>query len=208
MNLSRTLFSLLLISLLVPAVYSRADTARIMDDLGKFAPLGSLENSHHFKAAIHVSGKYYSGIILIKETPSDNSTHVVFLSELGLNILDLAYRNNGVEVVSVQDFLNRPYILKTLQNDFQTLLLDLSGIEKFSLKMKKDGVTEELRFRHRSRVYTYSYKANLGLIHIRRKKGVFGRVDFRISEEEVLEIGIRHRGLRLTIDLTELKQLN
>ncbi len=49
-----------------------------------------------------------------------------FLSELGLNLLDMAYSNDEFEVVSVQEFLNRPSILKTLKKDFRTLLLDLS----------------------------------------------------------------------------------
>jgi len=227
----RTLFSPLIISIGISvcsasAVYGR-DTccsARAVqesyidiaeDGIERFAPLGPMEGSILFKAAITILGDYYSGLVLIKQMPADSAIHVVFLSELGLNLMDLAYKDDEFEVVSVQEFLNRHSILKTLQNDFRTLLLDLSKIEEFSILSTDDDLTDVLKFRHKSQRYTYSCSKITGPSAIRRKKGLFGRVDFQINEglknklreTEPLTIGIRHRGVRLKIDLKELKQL-
>lgn len=210
MKLSKIRFSLLIISLLVfGSGFSTADAKlRIQDSgdsLSKFAPLGLLKGSLLFKAAIHVFGDYYSGLILIKELPGDSTIHVVFLSELGLNLLDLAYKNDEFEVVSVQEFLNRPSILKTLQKDFRTLLLDLSLIEGYKVKVKADSELKVLKFRHKSQRYAYSYQEKLGPVHIRRSSGLCGRVDFQIMAGETIKI--KHRGVRLKISLTELNSL-
>ncbi len=220
MKLSRIRFSLLIISLLLflwKASAAQSDGRSQDPDFSveKFTPLGPLKGSLLFKAAITVFGDYYSGLILIKEVPRDSAIHVVFLSELGLNLLDMAFYNDDFEVVSVQDFLNRPSILRTLQNDFQTLLLDLSQIEEFKVKVKDEGVTEILKFRYNSQRYAYSYSENLGPVRIRRQNGLFGRVDFLIVAGETKEkvrqesrkIGIEHRCVRLKIDLTELRRL-
>jgi hypothetical protein len=222
MNPLRILFSLLIINLLIPpgrasADHSdgRIDTLHAQGEIGKFAPFGAVKESLLFKAAIHLFGDYYSGLILVKQIPADSAIHVVFLSELGLNLLDMAFRNDRVEVVSVQEFLDRPSIIKTLQNDFQTLLLDLSQIVEFKVSLMDDGVTEVLKFRHNRQRYTFSYCENLGPVHIRRRNGLFGKVDFQIGIGEIKEtdgsetlaIGIVHRGIRLRIDLTELRRL-
>ena len=174
---------------------------------GKFAPLIPLEESLLFKAGLNVLGDYYSGLVLIKDVKEDSAIHVVFLNELGLTLLDLAYRKDEFEVQSVQDFLNRSSILKTLQKDFRCLLLDLSLIEKFKVKSEDDGVTESLKFRHKSQRYTYSYRENTGPVHITRRGGFFGKVEFQIDEGEIKKIYIDHRGIRLKIMLTELKKL-
>ncbi len=210
MKLLRIGFSPLIISLLISlSCFSTAQPVggSTENEVGKFAPLGPLEGSLLFKAAVKVFGEYYSGLILIKEVPSDSAIHVVFLSELGLNLMDIAFFKEKIEVVSVQEFLNRPSLIKILKNDFQTLLLDLSQVEKYKVEEKENGVSEVLKFKYNSQRYTYHYLENLGTVHIRRRKGLFGKVDFRISGQENRQIGIEHRGIRLKIDLTELTKL-
>jgi hypothetical protein len=218
MKLLRIGFSPLIISLLISlSCFSTAQPVggKAENEFVKFAPLSSLEGSLLFKAAVNVFGEYYSGLILIKEVPSDSAIHVVFLSELGLNLMDIAFFKEKIEVVSVQEFINRPSLIKILKNDFQTLLLDLSLVEKYKMKEKDDGVTEVLKFRYKSQRYAYHYRENLGTVYIRRRKGLFGKVDFRISipepngnsGQESRQIGIQHRGIRLKIDLTELTRL-
>lgn len=212
MNPLRKLFSLLIISVGISLCGVRdlsgveTQSGTVSEDLTRFSPLSPLEAPLLFKAAISVFGDYYSGLVLIKQMPADSAIHVVFLSELGLNLMDLAYRDDEFTVVSVQDFLNRRSLLSTLQNDFRCLLLDLSLIKDYSLNLK-NGVTEQLKFRHKSQRFLYSRNLDEGLIAIRKKKGLFSRVDFSINGGEILKIGIRHRGLRLKMDLTELNQL-
>jgi len=211
----RSLFSLLIFSIGISASSALGIPGNNAESIERFAPLAPLEGSIHFKAAISILGDYYSGLVLIKEMPSDSSVRVVFLSELGLNLMDMSYRNDEFEMISVQEFLNRRSILTTLQNDFRCLLLDLSEIKEFSVHSSDDGLSDVLKFRHKKQRYRYSYHKDTGPFAIRRKKGLFGRVDFLINEgektepgkKEPLTIGIRHKGVRLKIDLRELKQL-
>lgn len=177
------------------------------DGLERFAPLPELDASILFKAAINIRGSYFSGLILIKELPSDSAVHLVFLSELGLNLLEMAYKNETFQVLTVQEFLNKPAILKTLQGDFRTILLDLSRIEDFKTNFQDDAAVEELKFRHGGQRYKYSFSDKTGSIFIRKKKGVLGRVDYTIKKLDTLTIGISHRCFRLGIDLRELNKL-
>jgi len=212
MNLSRTWFSLLTISFLFSwgSISAAQQNNKVWEEdsiPGKFAPLIPLEEALLYKAGLNVLGDYYSGLVLIKDAREDSAIHVVFLNELGLNLLDLAYRNDEFEVRSVQDFLNRSSIIKTLKKDFRCLLLDLSLIQKFKVKSEDDGVTETLKFRHKCQRYTYSYRENSGPVNIQRRGGLFGRVEFQIDGGEQKKINIDHRGIRLKIVLTELKKL-
>ena len=146
MNQLRTWFSLLIISLLfswgsISAAHHDSKIWEADSIPGKFAPLIPLEETLLFKAGLNVLGDYYSGLVLIKDIKEDSAIHVVFLNELGLTLLDLAYRKDEFEVQSVQDFLNRSSILKTLKKDFRCLLLDLSLIEKLKSNQR---MTESL----------------------------------------------------------------
>lgn len=195
--------------------YHETHTVLALEDIRRFSPLDHQEGSLHFKASITILGEYYSGLVVIKEMPADSAVRVVFLSELGLTLMDMAYRNDEFEVVSIQEFLNRRSILTSLQNDFRCLLLNLSEIKKFSVYSSDDGLSDVLKFKHKKQRYRYSCHKITGPSAIRKKKGLFGRVDFLINEGvkaepgegEPLTIGIRHKGVRLNIDLIELKQL-
>ena len=208
----RTLFLPLIISLLLcscsPAGKLGSMETAETGSIHRFAPLGSISNPMLFKASIGISGDHYSGLFLIKRIPDDSTIRILFLSELGLNMLDLAYRDDEFRVVSVQEFLNKPPLLKTLQNDFRTLLLDLSTLATYSLTMSEDGTTELLQFRHKSQRYLYHSKKDLGTFRIERKRGWFRRVNYCIDGMDDLHIEIVHRGIKLTMDLHQLKQLS
>lgn len=210
MKLLRIRFSLLIISLLFfPCSIWAGDVDSSfrapLTLTEKFAPLGSLKESLLFKAGFNVFGDYYSGLVLIKEMPETGARHIVFLSELGLNLLEMIYLNDDFKVVNVQEFLNRRFLLKSLQKDFRCLLLDLSEIEDYKVKLKDDGANEILKFRHRSQRFKYSYNEKLGPYHIRSHNGLFCVVDFQVDRGEPLKIQIDHR-IRVQIVLTELKR--
>ena len=206
----RILFLLLVISLHLCSCSSTRELGRYEpadgSSIHKFSPLGDLRKPLLFKAGIRLLKDRYSGLFLVKKMPGESSIRVVFLSELGLSLMDLEYREDEFEVVNVQEFLNRPVLLKTLQNDFRTLLLDLSAVEPVTVKEGEEGSSEILQFKHRSERYAYYHRAGSGTYLIQRKKGLFKKVDFHIRGEEELEIGIAHKGIKLHIDLHQLQQ--
>ncbi len=179
----RIRFSLSIISILFAlngtVAAQSADRINTRDGLEKFSPLGPLEASLLFKAAIEVRGSYYSGLILIKELAADSAIHMVFLSELGLNLLEMTYKNGAFQVVNVQDFLDRSSIIKTIKSDFQSILLDLSLIDKYKLDVLDDGPGEELKFKYNSHRYTYVFADERGTFYIKKRKGIFGKVEYR-----------------------------
>ena len=206
----RTLFLPLIISLQLCSCSSTKGLGTTETSEGasiqRFSPLGSISEPVLFKASIGIYKDHYSGLFLIKRMPEESSIRVLFLSELGLSLMDLEYREDEFEVVNVQEFLNRPALLKTLQNDFRTLLLDLSTIDAYSVTEVENETGEMLTFKHRSQKYSYFCNENMGTYRIKRKKGMFKRVDIGLERGEDLNIGIAHKGIKLHIDLHQLKQ--
>ena len=217
-----TLFLLLVISLLIgscspagkvttdasPGEEVTVDTPPKAQGITKFSPLEPFSEPLLFKANIALLKKNYSGLILIKKMAVDSTTHVVFLSELGLSLLNLVYKEDCFEVVRVQEFLNRPVVLEHMKRDFRTLLLDLSAIESYSLKEEEGaaGTEEVLRFSHRRERYTYHFTDNRGTTLIRRRKGLFKKAQYEMERDEKLHIKIVHRGIKLQIDLQQLQR--
>ena len=157
-----------------------------------------------FKSSIHAGKRDFSGLFLIKETEEGAATRVVFLSEVGLNLLDLEFRGGECRLVSVKDFLNRKTIIRTLEEDFRTLLLDLSEIPSACGKPEGSEGSWSLEFRHMKQAYRYTYCEGYGTCLILRKKGLVKRVRYELEGSEARNISIRHRGSGLKLELREV----
>lgn len=178
------------------------------DALERFSPLGSQFGTMLFKARIQLFKEDYSGLFLLKDIPADSSTRILFLSELGINLMDLEYRNDEFRVVSIEEFLDRRSIIKTLQNDFRALLLDLRAIDDFTVIKEEKDATEILQFRHRSDRYAYYYNREKGAFRITRKAGLFHRLDVSLTHGGSMGIGMTHKGIRLSIGLQQLEKID
>jgi hypothetical protein len=191
-----------------PAVKTLSAGQSQRDSLSIFQPLGSPAERLLLKAGIDVRGRHFSGIVLIKPMPETGSFRVLFLSELGLNLLDMACENGVFTVVSVQEFLNRPAVLKALQDDFHTLLLDLSSVRNPTMTWRQEEGMQSgiLRFREGMHRYRYDYEEFTGALLVIRKKGCFGGTEIRIDRHEGMRVCIKHRGSPVHIEMTELKQ--
>lgn len=68
--------------------------------------------------------KYHlSGILFIKKA-EDKTTHVVFQNELGITYFDFSWsRNEQFKVNSIMKQMDKPALIKTLQKDFELLLM-------------------------------------------------------------------------------------
>jgi hypothetical protein len=214
MKASRILYSLLLISITCLSCSSPKEAAVVRPVPGpakdSFPPLYASPNARLFKAGLSIGRHHHSGLFLVKHIPADSSVRILFLSELGLSLMDMEYSADEFRMVSVRDFLDRPALLKMLEEDFRTLLLDLSRVDGSATEMKtrftqEDDTLEVLKVRHRSQRYTYSRYAGSRTHKIVRRKGLFGKVEYRMPGSGPLRIWIHHRGLRLQIELVELE---
>ena len=169
------------------------------------SPLGNMNIPMLFKARITLRKNQYSGLILVKQIEADTSVRIVYLSELGLSLMDLSYKHDEFEIMKIQDFLNRPLMLKMVQEDFRTLLLDLSAVVPISEGLGEDASTGMLKFKHKSQRYRYYYERGKIPVRIDRKKGCFGKTVYCIQEGEGLHMTITHRGIKLYIDLQQIE---
>ncbi len=80
------------------------------------------ENSLLYKAEIYLFNKYYSGLIVLKQTDS-STAHLVFVTELGMKMFDFEIKNNEFKLIYVFEPLNKPNVLSLLESDMKLILL-------------------------------------------------------------------------------------
>ncbi|MDP1746005.1 MAG: hypothetical protein Q8L90_10535 [Bacteroidota bacterium] len=80
------------------------------------------DNSLLYKAKINLYNRYYSGLIVLKQT-SPGISHLVFITELGMKMFDFEIRNNQFKLIYVFEPLNKPNVLSLLENDLKLILL-------------------------------------------------------------------------------------
>lgn len=75
-----------------------------------------------YKASIDVLSRHFSGLIIVKQTDS-LTRHLVFVTELGMKMFDFQIRDTAIAPVYVFEPLNKPKLIKLLEQDFSTILL-------------------------------------------------------------------------------------
>lgn len=174
--------------------------------LQKFSPLGNMSGTMLLKARIAIGQKQYSGMFLMKQMPADSSVRILYLSEVGLSLMDLTYKEDEFEMNKIQDFLDRPLLIKVIQDDLRTLLLDLPEVVPSSVHSEAAASPEQMKFKHKSQKYRYYYSGNPVPYRIDRKKGWFGKTVYCIEGTDPFRAGITHRGIQLRIDLQQLER--
>jgi hypothetical protein len=78
-----------------------------------------------FKASIDVLKNHLTGIIIVKKTDS-LTTHIIFVTEIGMKMFDFEWKNNEMYTAYVFEPLNKESLIKSLKIGFkQMLLLDV-----------------------------------------------------------------------------------
>lgn len=77
-----------------------------------------------YNTTVDVMSNHLSGLLLIKKMP-DSSTRVVFSNEMGLGFFDFEFAPDGsFKVYSIMKKLNKKSVIKTLQHDFELVLMN------------------------------------------------------------------------------------
>ena len=82
-----------------------------------------------YSAKIDIGKQHFSGLFYFKNQ-EDGSKRIVFLTQFGLNLLDLEYKNHKFELKNCKDFLNKKMIINTLKKDLKLLIDSPQGIKK------------------------------------------------------------------------------
>ena len=90
-----------------------------------FPAVISVGKASKFKASIDVLKNHLTGLIIIKKTDS-LTTHILFVTEIGMKMFDFEWKNNEMNAVYVFQPLNKEALIKSLKVAFkQMLLLDV-----------------------------------------------------------------------------------
>jgi len=77
-----------------------------------------------YNTTVDVVGNHLSGLLLIKKMP-DSSTRMVFSNEMGIGFFDFEFASDGkFKVYSIIKKLNKKSVIKTLQHDFELILMN------------------------------------------------------------------------------------
>jgi hypothetical protein len=214
MRPSRILYFSLAVSLLLQSCSSTlpvfTSDAAGREYLRSFSPIEFGEQSMLFKSGIDIYGRHLSGLVLIKPLPGRDGFRIVLLSELGLNLLDMVYKKGEFSVVSVKEFLDRKMVLKALQHDFRTLLLDLSLVKHPRVihpKPEKGATAEVLKFRLGLNTYRYYRQENGGTTLVRSRKGCFSKSELHVDRNGKTHLTIEHGRGRMKVEMNELNRL-
>ncbi len=96
--------------------------------------------SELYKATVDVMGNHLSGLLLIKKMP-DSSTRLVFSNEMGMGFFDFEFAADGnFKVHSIMKKLDKRSVIKTLQHDFELVLMQHMNSPKASVRSSADLV--------------------------------------------------------------------
>ena len=205
-NLYLSSLLVLLSSCAIPLRYKLAEQRKITTV--DVQPLVSADNTMLYKTQIFLFNKYYTGMLLHKQTDSTTS-HLVFVTELGMKMFDIELKKDSLKMVYCFEPMNKPKITTLLEQDMGLILLyqllDKSG--KIYVNKKKGGslyVTKE-----NSKKYIYYSQVNSKRIAKSLVKGELftkQKTVYKFGTDNLPEsVSLKHKGLlRLKIKLNRI----
>ncbi len=131
------LSSCLLIMSCSPVHQQMQSAAADANVLQKFKPAFTVAL---YNTTVDVMGNHLSGLLLIKKMP-DSSTRIVFSNEMGLGFFDFEFAADGsFKVHSIMKKLDKRSVIKTLQHDFELVLMNNLDNSKAVVKTN-EGLT-------------------------------------------------------------------
>jgi hypothetical protein len=123
--LSSICICLLIVSCRVSKFKHPTTCDRVVITEKSFPAVLSDSKASKFKASIDVLKNHLTGIIIVKKTDS-LTTHIIFVTEIGMKMFDFEWKNNEMNTAYVFEPLNKESLIKSLKIGFkQMLLLDV-----------------------------------------------------------------------------------
>ncbi|MEN8121053.1 MAG: hypothetical protein ABFS35_11925 [Bacteroidota bacterium] len=167
------------------------------------AVLGKGYNTALYKAKIDVRDKHFSGLFFFKKI-TGSSFRIVFLSEIGLNLLDMEYKNSSFKIIRCQDFLNKKIILNTLKNDFKLLIDVPPNNNKNDIYKNSNNQISLIKIKDNSKKYYYFCAPDKKISKIIQVDG-FKHIEVLIQKYNnslPQEIEINHKRIKLKLKLS------
>jgi hypothetical protein len=207
-NLFLSSLFILFTSCAVPLKYKLIEERTILPS--DITPLISSDNAMLYKMQIFLFNKYYSGLLLHKQTDAATS-HVVFVTELGMKMFDMQVKSDSLKMVYCFGPMNQPKITTLLENDMGSILLNqlLNRTGKVYSSTKGQNklyVTKQGKARN---IYYTQENSNKIIKSIARGK-LFTKQKtvYKYGSDNILEsVSLKHKGLlRLRIKLNRINK--
>ena len=161
-----------------------------------------------YNTTVDVVGNHLSGLLLIKKMP-DSSTRMVFSNEMGFGFFDFEFKPEGnFKVYSIMKKLNKKSVIKTLQHDFELILMNNLDNSKVSVKTK-DGLTYFIYPQSKGYNYYITNQSGDELIRMERassKKTIVEAVMKNYQNGVPDSIGISHKTFEFNIGLKRIER--
>jgi hypothetical protein len=205
-SLLSSLFALLVLSGCTFGHYGRLKETAATD-----APrpiFGDNFNSFLFKTNITVYGKDFSGLLVTKQLlPKDY--RVIFTTELGMKLFDFEFKDTAFTLHYCVPQFNKPKLLKVIQEDIETLLMNDISDKSLGYYADKAGLYTIHRLdKSKFSNYYFTEKASKHITAIEHAKKRVKKTTFTLSDYQndfPGRILIRHHNIKLKIELNLLK---
>jgi hypothetical protein len=171
-------------------------------------------NSFLFKTNISVYGNDFSGLLITKQMQS-NDYRVIFTTELGMKLFDFEFADSAFTLHYCVPQFNRPALLKTIQQDIETLLMNkinYSQVTYFTNKPSRNSI-KPIIYRigkiSSGKFSDYYFSSGNRLVKIEHAKRQVKKTTFTLDnyQDDIPGyIRIQHHNIRLKIELTLLKK--
>lgn len=120
-----SIICLLIVSCQISKFKHPTKTDRVVITENAFPTVLSANKASKFKGSIDVLKNHLTGLIIVKKTDS-LTTHIIFVTEIGMKMFDFEWKNNEMNAVYVFEPLNKESLINSLKVGFkQMLLLDV-----------------------------------------------------------------------------------
>ncbi|MEO7313057.1 MAG: hypothetical protein ABIX01_21905 [Chitinophagaceae bacterium] len=161
-----------------------------------------------YNTQVDVVGNHLSGLLLIKKMP-DSSLRMVFSNEMGFKFFDFEFSPEGnFKVYSVIKQMNKKAVLKTLQKNFELVLMERLDTARVSV-YSKDGLLYYVFPQTKGFYYYITDSSGSELLRMERasnQKVVVEAVMQHYKNGIPDTIGISHNGFQFTIALKRLER--
>ncbi|MEO8759947.1 MAG: hypothetical protein ABI448_03580 [Bacteroidia bacterium] len=161
-----------------------------------------------YKAQIFLFNKYYTGLLLHKQTDSTTS-HLVFVTEVGMKMFDIEIKKDSLKMAYCFGPMNKPKITNLLESDMGSILLYplLNKTAKIYVNKKQENIL--FVSKEKGKKYFYYTQPNSTRIAKSLVKGKLftkQKTVYKYGADNLPEsVSLKHKGLlRLKIKLNRI----
>jgi len=170
-------------------------------------------NKATYLTNLKVFNRELSGITIIKKVKKTNTFHVVFMSQIGLKYFDLVVRMgkpaDWFEINYIMESLNKEFIVKALQTDFQLLFAKYPKTIELQLYQHPENGSKEIIVVNNKKVSSYLTDPETQKISlIELKKGSSTQVTISLepySSNHPHEFDINNKKAKIQLVFKEIK---